>query len=61
MSTMNDFAPHVTKKRFGQHFLHDKNILRSIVEYVAPQPGDRIGEIVPGGGSLTLPCHSAAG
>lgn len=58
---MNDFAPHVTKKRFGQHFLHDKNILSRIVEYVAPKPGERIVEIGPGEGALTLPLLGAAG
>jgi 16S rRNA (adenine1518-N6/adenine1519-N6)-dimethyltransferase len=58
---MNDFAPHVTKKRFGQHFLHDKNILRNIVEYVAPQPGERIVEIGPGEGALTFPLLRATG
>lgn len=61
MNAMNDFTPHVTKKRFGQHFLHDKNILRNIVEYVAPQPSDRIVEIGPGEGALTLPLLQAAG
>ena len=58
---MNDFAPHVTKKRFGQHFLHDKNILRRIVEYVAPRPADRLVEIGPGEGALTLPLLREAG
>ncbi len=46
---------HVTKKRFGQHFLHDKNILRRIVEAVSPRAGDRIVEIGPGEGALTFP------
>jgi 16S rRNA (adenine1518-N6/adenine1519-N6)-dimethyltransferase len=46
---------HVPRKRFGQHFLHDANILRRIVEAVAPQPGERIVEIGPGEGALTLP------
>ncbi|MBS0584490.1 MAG: 16S rRNA (adenine(1518)-N(6)/adenine(1519)-N(6))-dimethyltransferase RsmA [Proteobacteria bacterium] len=58
---MHDFTPHVTKKRFGQHFLHDKNILSRIVEYVAPRPGERIVEIGPGEGALTLPLLRAAG
>ncbi|MFT3789696.1 MAG: 16S rRNA (adenine(1518)-N(6)/adenine(1519)-N(6))-dimethyltransferase RsmA [Rudaea sp.] len=58
---MHDFAPHVAKKRFGQHFLCDKNILSRIVEYVAPRPGDRIVEIGPGEGALTLPLLRAAG
>ena len=61
MSAMNDFSPHVTKKRFGQHFLHDRNVLQRIVEYVSPQPGDSIVEIGPGEGALTLPLLRAAG
>jgi 16S rRNA (adenine1518-N6/adenine1519-N6)-dimethyltransferase len=41
------------RKRFGQHFLHDRNVIRRIVEGVAPQPGERIVEIGPGRGALT--------
>jgi 16S rRNA (adenine1518-N6/adenine1519-N6)-dimethyltransferase len=46
---------HVPRKRFGQHFLHDANVLRRIVEAIAPQPGERLVEIGPGEGALTLP------
>jgi len=53
--------PHVARKRFGQHFLHDAGILRRIVEAIAPRDGDRLVEIGPGEGALTLPllraCH----
>jgi 16S rRNA (adenine1518-N6/adenine1519-N6)-dimethyltransferase len=52
---------YVTKKRFGQHFLHDKNILRRIVEAVSPRADDRIVEIGPGEGALTFPLLQAAG
>ena len=55
------FATHISRKRFGQHFLHDQGILRRIVESVAPQPGDRLIEIGPGEGALTLPLLRAAG
>ena len=48
-------APHVTRKRFGQHFLHDQEIISRIVQAVAPQPGQRIVEIGPGEGAITLP------
>ena len=54
-------AAHVPRKRFGQHFLHDQGILRRIVEAIAPQPGDRLVEIGPGVGALTLPLLRAAG
>jgi 16S rRNA (adenine1518-N6/adenine1519-N6)-dimethyltransferase len=46
---------HIPRKRFGQHFLHDHNILRRIVETISPQPGQRIVEIGPGEGALTFP------
>jgi 16S rRNA (adenine1518-N6/adenine1519-N6)-dimethyltransferase len=52
---------HVPRKRFGQHFLHDPGILRRIVEALAPQPGDRLLEIGPGEGALTLPLLRACG
>ncbi|HEX3897489.1 MAG TPA: 16S rRNA (adenine(1518)-N(6)/adenine(1519)-N(6))-dimethyltransferase RsmA [Rudaea sp.] len=52
---------HIPRKRFGQHFLHDQGILRRIVEIVSPQPGERIVEIGPGEGALTLPLLRAAG
>jgi 16S rRNA (adenine1518-N6/adenine1519-N6)-dimethyltransferase len=42
-----------TRKRFGQHFLHDPGVLRRIVEAVAPGAGDAIVEIGPGEGALT--------
>jgi 16S rRNA (adenine1518-N6/adenine1519-N6)-dimethyltransferase len=41
------------KKRFGQNFLIDPNIVRKIVKEIKPQPGDVIVEIGPGKGALT--------
>jgi 16S rRNA (adenine1518-N6/adenine1519-N6)-dimethyltransferase len=41
------------KKRFGQHFLHDRNVIGRIVAALAPRPGDHIVEIGPGKGALT--------
>jgi 16S rRNA (adenine1518-N6/adenine1519-N6)-dimethyltransferase len=43
------------RKRFGQHFLHDPGVIRRIVEAINPQPADRLVEIGPGHGALTLP------
>ena len=40
-------------KRFGQHFLTDTSVLTSIVDSVAPHPGDTVIEIGPGRGVLT--------
>lgn len=44
-----------TRKRFGQHFLHDPAILKRIVDAVAPARGDAMVEIGPGEGALTRP------
>ncbi len=46
---------HTPRKRFGQHFLHDKFIIQKIVAAIAPQPGQHIIEIGPGQGALTVP------
>jgi 16S rRNA (adenine1518-N6/adenine1519-N6)-dimethyltransferase len=43
------------RKRFGQHFLRDGAIIERILAAVDPQPGQRIVEIGPGRGALTLP------
>jgi 16S rRNA (adenine1518-N6/adenine1519-N6)-dimethyltransferase len=42
------------KKRFGQHFLTDRSILRRIVKFAHLEPEDTVVEIGPGAGSLTL-------
>ncbi|HLX80488.1 MAG TPA: 16S rRNA (adenine(1518)-N(6)/adenine(1519)-N(6))-dimethyltransferase RsmA [Burkholderiales bacterium] len=44
-----------TRKRFGQHFLHDPGILKRILDAVAPSGGDAVVEIGPGEGALTRP------
>lgn len=46
---------HQPRKRFGQHFLHDPGVIGRIVAAIAPQPEDRMVEIGPGLGALTLP------
>ena len=43
------------RKRFGQHFLHDRAVVRRIVDTIAPRPGELIVEIGPGRGALTFP------
>jgi len=48
--------PHLQpKKRFGQHFLHDRGIVQRILDAFAPQPGETLVEIGPGPGALTRP------
>jgi len=49
------------KKRLGQHFLHDPGTIARIVQAVSPRPGQRIVEIGPGRGAITLPLLEAAG
>jgi len=46
---------HIPKKRFGQHFLHDKTIIQKIIHLIHPMPNDHIVEIGPGQGALTVP------
>jgi 16S rRNA (adenine1518-N6/adenine1519-N6)-dimethyltransferase len=41
------------RKRFGQHFLHDRGVVRRIIEAIDPNPGERLVEIGPGRGALT--------
>jgi 16S rRNA (adenine1518-N6/adenine1519-N6)-dimethyltransferase len=52
---------HRPRKRFGQNFLHDPGIINRIVTVIAPQPGERLVEIGPGKGAITLPLLQAAG
>lgn len=52
---MTKAALHVPRKRFGQHFLHDPGVIARIVAAIDPQPEDRIVEIGPGLGAITLP------
>ncbi len=47
------------KKRFGQNFLRDENILNKIVKEINPNPDDLIIEIGPGYGALTQKLVSA--
>lgn len=49
------------KKRYGQHFLHDPGTIDRIVRAIAPRPGDRLVEIGPGRGAITVPLLAAAG
>ncbi len=47
--------PHRPRKRFGQHFLHDANVVARLVAAIDPAPEDAIVEIGPGEGALTAP------
>jgi 16S rRNA (adenine1518-N6/adenine1519-N6)-dimethyltransferase len=43
----------LARKRFGQHFLHDRSVLERLVNEIAPQPDQALVEIGPGRGALT--------
>jgi 16S rRNA (adenine1518-N6/adenine1519-N6)-dimethyltransferase len=47
------------KKRLGQHFLADRNIVDKIVRTAGVGPGDRVVEIGPGTGTLTAALAAA--
>jgi 16S rRNA (adenine1518-N6/adenine1519-N6)-dimethyltransferase len=46
-------SSHRPRKRFGQHFLHERGVLEKIIEAIAPTKDDFIVEIGPGEGALT--------
>ncbi len=46
---------HQARKRFGQNFLTDASIIGKIVDAIAPQRGQRVVEIGPGLGAMTVP------
>jgi 16S rRNA (adenine1518-N6/adenine1519-N6)-dimethyltransferase len=56
-----DADRHLHKKRFGQHFLHDAEVLARIVRAIAPRAGEAVVEIGPGDGALTRPLLAALG
>ena len=52
---MNHPTQHRARKRFGQHFLHDKTMIGRIIDAIRPLPGEHVVEIGPGLGALTDP------
>jgi 16S rRNA (adenine1518-N6/adenine1519-N6)-dimethyltransferase len=46
---------HTPRKRFGQNFLEDRDVIVHIVAAIHPLPGDTLIEIGPGLGALTAP------
>lgn len=59
--TDNVHLGHRARKRFGQNFLHDPQVIGRIVKAIAPKPNDLLVEIGPGLGALTEPVAEAAG
>jgi 16S rRNA (adenine1518-N6/adenine1519-N6)-dimethyltransferase len=54
-------SEHRARKRFGQHFLHDRNVIDKILLAISPRPGDCLIEIGPGLGAITLPLLERCG
>ena len=44
-----------TKKRFGQHFLHDQSVIQRLIHEIHPKADESFVEIGPGLGALTFP------
>ena len=55
MSNDRETDGHRARKRFGQNFLSDPNIIRRIIDAIRPQPGETMVEIGPGLGAMTAP------
>lgn len=45
----------IARKRFGQHFLRDQEIIDKIIDVLSPKSDQHLIEIGPGQGALTLP------
>ncbi|MFT4766684.1 MAG: 16S rRNA (adenine1518-N6/adenine1519-N6)-dimethyltransferase, partial [Oleispira sp.] len=52
---------HKARKRFGQNFLHDANIINKIVLAINPKEGQNLVEIGPGMGAITGPVLEVTG
>ncbi len=52
---------HRPRKRFGQNFLQDSTVIDRILAAVRPSADDRLVEIGPGQGALTLPLLARTG
>lgn len=52
---------HHTKKRFGQHFLHERRVIDKILAAISPRPGETLVEVGPGLGAITLPLLERCG
>jgi 16S rRNA (adenine1518-N6/adenine1519-N6)-dimethyltransferase len=57
----SSFILHPSKRRFGQNFLIDRNIVNRIIQAVQPRSDETIIEIGPGWGALTANLVKQAG
>jgi len=49
---------HIARKRFGQHFLTAADVIDRIIRAIGPKPGERLVEIGPGLGAMTIPLRA---
>jgi 16S rRNA (adenine1518-N6/adenine1519-N6)-dimethyltransferase len=49
---------HIPRKRFGQHFLTATDVIDRIIRAIDPRPGERLVEIGPGLGAMTIPLRA---
>ena len=54
MGKPNSYKGVCARKRFGQHFLTDSSVLQQMVTAIGPKAHDRLIEIGPGRGALTV-------
>ena len=52
---MNQPDKHKARKRFGQNFLHDQQVINRIISCIAPKADDLLVEIGPGQAAITQP------
>lgn len=52
---------HKARKRFGQNFLINADIIDKIIQVIAPKKDDNLVEIGPGKGAITLPLLEKSG
>ena len=53
MNLKKKYSGHPFRKKWGQNFLTDTNLLKKIVETIEPKADDNFLEIGPGEGALT--------
>jgi len=54
-------TPHRPRKRFGQHFLQDPDVIARILSAISPTASDLVVEIGPGQGAITAQLAASAG
>jgi len=58
---LSNGMPHQARKRFGQNFLHDEQVIARIVDAISPQADQHLLEIGPGQGAITDLLAQASG